>query len=113
MRITLGQKRFLIVWIAFHFIALLTNVIPIRGQYRIKEDERYDSYKTMYIFAAPDRSREKEFWPFVEIYEKDGYGYGRSYLRGIFYSYTFGAFLFYILLGFGIIYLPKLWKGKD
>jgi hypothetical protein len=67
----------------------------------------------MYIFAAKEYvDSENGFWPFTKIYEEDGYGYGNPYFRGIFFSYGIGEFIFYILLGFGVIFLPILWKSK-
>lgn len=115
MKISIIQRRFLIIWIAIHTIALLTNIIPIRGEYSVEGDRCFSCTKSMYIFAAPiyTDQQETKFWPFTNIYDQDGYGYGSLYFRGIFFSYGFGEFIFYILTGFAIVFLPRLWNGKE
>jgi hypothetical protein len=117
MKISLGQKRFLIIWCLFHLFALATSVIPIKGEILIEEDGmKY----TNYIFT--DKwDVEGKFWPFVEMYDPNGYNTYNRFIeqrvqkgefKGIFRNYNIGAFFVYIVLGLLIVFLPKLWSNK-
>lgn len=128
MQITLAERRFLIIWCSFHLFALCTSLIPIKGE--IVDQNKYRDY----IFTSTDHyNSERGFWPFVKMLEENGYstnvedytysssGYPektvsrgkRSLFKGIFYNYSLGAFLVYILLGFGIIFIPKVWGVSE
>ena len=55
------------------------------------------------------------FWPFVTIYNSAGQNTWanqkwQSMFHGIFNYYTIGAYIFYIVLGFAIVFIPKLWN---
>ena len=115
---SLYQKRFLIVWCIFHSFALATNLIPI--------DYHYDnqSYGQNYLFTNGDPYNSYlGFWPFVE-YNKTYYGFGidtythththtdAKQFLGIFFNYNISSFIVYILLGFAIVFIPKLWGNS-
>ena len=112
MNITLSQKRFLIIWVLFHSFALLVNLANIEGKI---SDGAFDNRTTIYLFTH--QGHQSDFWPFTIFYERipglpqenieDYYDF-----NGVFFSYGFGEYTFYMLVGFGIIYLPKLWSDK-
>jgi len=120
LKLSTVQKRFLIVWILFHCLALFVNLTDIEG--RIGDDDLFT------------QTYNKEgFWPFVSFYEtyhqkvpitdytSDNYNSANTtyldkddtYFKGIFYTYNTTAFVFYIILGFGIVYVPKIWKEQN
>ncbi len=114
MKISLNSRRFLLIWFTFHSFALATNLIPIKGEISIQnEGEEYRTSRAFYIFTDAFRLRnESDFWPFVAMYDENGYGPDRSIFRGIFYDYSIGAFLLYTIGGFVIVFLPLLWGNS-
>src|SRR4051812_42783264 len=132
MKITLRERRFLIIWIILHCTALFVNVTKTEGNLRNKiASPIVNIFTTNYCTS-------EGFWPFVAFME---YGacinvppvepnsegiYDPSSLVwadhlavkswnffGIFYSYNTKTFLVYIILGIGAIFLPKLWREKS
>lgn len=133
MKISLKQRRFLIVWGIFHLFALTVNMIPVEGLVHISGkiwtktnptgiDAHYVNVeRPLYIFTYPDHSAiDGNFWPFVKMWEADYLG-SNSYnddsdmytgrFKGLFYNYSYKAFIVYILIGLAIVFLPKLWSG--
>jgi hypothetical protein len=119
LKLSAVQTRFLVIWILFHSFALFVNLNDIEG--RIGNDDLFtQSYST------------DSFWPFVSFsgtyhqkapitdYTSDNYNSSNTtyldkddtYFKGIFYSYNITAFVFYIILGFSIVYVAKLWKEQ-
>jgi len=114
--ISLNQRRFLIIWCFFHLFALATNLIPIKGEIT---SEGYNNY--IFTYGESGSYYDGGFWPFVKMNDEKGYDtYDhqtnerkyRSIFLGIFHKYNTGAFIVYIVLGFAIVFLPKLW-GKN
>jgi len=112
--LTKNQRRFLMLWIAFHLIALTVNIVPIKGEHVSSNHRLY------YILTEADNP--DEFWPFVRyvvpgaIYTKYGgmttqtYATGQTdNFNGIFNDYDISEFLVYVLGAIAIIYIPKLW----
>ena len=124
----LKLKRFLIIWCLFHSIALALNLIPIKGEYVSYESvEGKIENLTNYYITDGKYDSEKGFWPFVKIYDKEGYEFrfdnydgGLTYrikyarrFNGIFYNYGLRTFTVYILIGLAIVFLPLLWRNKN
>ncbi|MBL7718317.1 MAG: hypothetical protein JNL72_05720 [Flavipsychrobacter sp.] len=112
MNISLKQKRYLIVWSLFNVFALSVNIIPIKGL--IKGNENMIPSDLTYVFTN-GYSKVKGFWPFVNFnndfsnpYWENGYHF--HHFRGIFAGYDFAEFAVYILIGFAVVFLPKIWK---
>jgi hypothetical protein len=61
MKLTLNQRRFLIVWILFHSFALFVNLTGIRGEIDSGES-------TFYFFTSGESSG---FWPFTSYYYEE------------------------------------------
>ncbi len=101
MKLTLNQKRFLVYWMLFHSFALFVNVAGIYGTIHI------DNHTTISIFTDPPTTGNQGFWPFVS-YSMSNFVYYRSSFHGIFYNYRFSEYIFYIVLGLVIIFVPKL-----
>ncbi|WP_276345636.1 hypothetical protein [Daejeonella sp. JGW-45] len=118
MKITIAQRRFLILWVLFHSFALFVNVFKISGTI---VNESYDAgtyWKSKYVqlfTTGPD----EDFWPITE------YSSYRKYIpyyrdtpeevynfNGIFNSYDFTEYIFYFLIGLGIVFIPKLWQER-
>jgi hypothetical protein len=105
LKLSTVEKRFLIIWILLHSFALFVNLAEVSG--KIDRDN--------FLFTNTDPLYSKNgFWPFVNFegtnyYPADG---NVLYFNGLFYSYGLSAFIFYILLGIGIVYIPKLWKEQ-
>ena len=119
--ISLGQRRFLIIWIAFHCTALFFNVAKIEGSLRNR------GYSPVFnLFTTIDDTHYDEFYPFVRFVYTGKYSsikgeYAYIYVNksqdatnffGVFTGYDVKAFFFYIVLGLAIIFLPKLWGTK-
>jgi hypothetical protein len=122
-RITLNQKRFLIIWIGIHSLALFVNVFNIEG--RTDTSNWTISTKVYNYVFTKNSNYDNDFWPFTEFtkqeryyiepinsYEQGTWSYGTAF-NGIFYNYDYSEFVFYMLSGLAFIYLPKLWVGKD
>jgi hypothetical protein len=105
-RISLKQRRFLILWCIFHLIALTVNFIPICGSIADTRDS-YGNNHHSYIFTnGYYRQDDGTFWPFVKF--SDDFNY-----YGIFYNYSIYAFIVYMTIGFAIVFLPMLWGRND
>lgn len=136
MNITLTQKRFLIVWILFHSFALFVNQTKLKGTVITDEyNKKYYRREIRKHLLTGDTLNEK-FWPFTRyktyqtftgiadttffIYQGrrtptfiNTYRIDINHRNGIFTSYDFSEFIFYILLGLGIIVIPKLWNNNN
>ncbi len=117
-QLTLGQKRFLIVWIVFHSFALFVNVANIN--WSTEDNYTHNKYYWLTSRLSEDNA---SFWPFVtyitksigtpdEVYNGITFKGAPDWtlFNGIFYCYNFISYIFYIILGFGIVYVPKLWS---
>jgi hypothetical protein len=128
-KLTIRQRRFLIIWVAFHTFAYLVNVFDINGKITIDAETRYNSKSlerhTYYdINLLRSMNNSGDFWPITKFYEKaysepsfttrefipvddlDVY----NHFYGIFASYDVSEYICYMLLGFAIIFIPKLWS---
>lgn len=122
---TINQKRFLIIWICLHSFALFVNVFNIRGRL---STSNFISSSTAdnYLFTSSSSSSYKnDFWPITNFTEEQRYYIEPAYLsfqkgtwayktafKGIFQDYDYSEFIFYILLGLAVIYLPKIWYSS-
>ncbi|QNR85077.1 hypothetical protein H9N25_00780 [Pedobacter riviphilus] len=123
--VTLNQKRFLIVWICIHSFALFVNVASIYGT--INEGTQTLGYSNLFTI----NSYEDDFWPFTKFTETESYidyspnifdeigkpkrGIWRDKtpsFNGIFTGYNLPEYIFYIILGLGIIFIPKIWNDN-
>ena len=118
MKLTLAQKRFLIIWILFHSFALFVNVASIKGT--ITETTSLFSKNAEYKYLFTSLTDKDKFWPVTSYYEQvykyptdRTAGYSITYFNGIFNSYGYSEYLFYILLGCIFIYIPKLWRASN
>lgn len=134
MKVTLKERRFLIVWTCINIFALIVNITPIRGKIRNAEESNtlihdrvvLDSYKPgFYIWTSGED--KIFFWPFTKFFDKEisrvpsgneNYGFLTSKSRlknfqGIFNGYDFSEFIIYSILGFAIIFVPKLWSPQS
>lgn len=123
-KITLNQKRFLIIWISIHSLALFVNLFQVNGALK------NTNYSPIFnVFTTSENIYNKDdFWPFVNYYIygkclvvtedikntpllwKD-WAHETNNFFGVFNSYNFPEYIFYILLGLGIIFLPKFWNN--
>jgi hypothetical protein len=60
MKLTLNQRRFLIVWILFHSFALFVNLADIEGEVETSDNTTY--------FFTKGISNNNDFWPFTSYY---------------------------------------------
>ena len=175
MKLTLRQKRFLIVWVCINTFAIFVNLAKVDGIIVKKErfwcewsypdifyydhmDEGEKQYlKNYYQFSSNSAYRqaidsiyrevrhriEKEGETEIHLFtnssienkggvfpfhgpffltefelehmsysgSSDYVRYAYKYFNGIFNGYTYIDFAVYLILGFAIIYLPKMWKG--
>lgn len=119
--VTLGNKRFLIVWMAIHAFALFVNTARVRGT--IKTDNPYKDESHIWT-TANDWTYGGDFWPFTTffkhndgkaayspvdghvLYQYDSY----TVFNGLFNGYGYSEFLAYVVLGFCIVFVPKAWE---
>lgn len=98
----------MILWITLNSFALFVNLADIEG--RISDNGN----TTVNLFTATNE--KSDFWPFTTYYKKY-LGFGNSstdsyYFQGIFNSYDLPEYIFYVVLGISIVYIPKVWR-KD
>jgi hypothetical protein len=116
------ERRFLIIWIGVCLFAFFVNAASING------DVADPGSKTVVNLWTTDMD-QKDFWPFTSYtkyysvgYPKQGVvdrGYGLNlsqldvyegtHFYGIFKSFNFPELIVYSLIGFAIIYIPKIW----
>ncbi|HTE00225.1 MAG TPA: hypothetical protein VK668_13120 [Mucilaginibacter sp.] len=120
-KISLIQKRFLIIWIIFHSLALFVNVANISGTIV----EQNTNTGKEYIYVLTRNTLKTNFWPFttynqyvrhidtisntppfINTVEHIDY-----YYNGIFNSYGYLEYFFYLIIGFMVVYLPKFWSN--
>lgn len=167
LRLTLNQKRFLIIWTLFNSFALFVNVADFEGKvYESSEvykndvkplidtpshikDTITDDSLTKWIASAKSgkeiempstgmeskvrfgtdslankiyiirlftiSTNKSDFWPFTTYYKEDeptslDFHTTYCYFNGIFNSYDFSEYVFYIISGLAFVYVPKLWR---
>jgi len=111
MKLTVNQKRFLIVWVLFHSLALFVNLAHIDG--KIQDGNSSNDNTTIYLFNGIG-GQDSDFWPFTSYHSS----YNETnldnridyYYGGLFNSYGFPEYIFYLLLGMSIVFIPKLWN---
>ena len=120
MKILLWQRRFLIIWCIFHLCALFVNIVPINGDMGC--DYKNNECTNLFTNSANYHYQSSEgFWPFVN-YHTTMVNFGRDAVtqrpadlicfNGIFYNYSYSAFFIYVILGFAIVFIPKLWNSS-
>lgn len=117
---SINEKRFLIVWLGICSLALFLNVADIQGKIEVKGGK----YQYLFFFSSEmyGHSYDEDFYPFTDfivesstLYPsekiRDYYIGSGTYTRfnGIFNSFNLPEFIFYSILGIGIVFLPKLW----
>lgn len=126
MKITLSQKRFLIIWCCFHITGILTNKLRIEGAIRNK----YWS-PVFNVFTTPQQNHDGQLWPFVTFGGWGNYiflqrsspddAYFYKYFDrnekwnnffGIFNGYDWNAFVLWMIVGFAIVFIPKIWNDN-
>ena len=134
MNLSTNSKRFLIVWVIFHSFALFVNIAHIEGYYsmKINPPNDYEGFTYTYILTHNDTLNKNSFWPLTKYETGESwvdtiYNYqsvnndlvktpirfqicNNHYFNGVFNSYGFTEYIFYTLVGIGIVYLPKIWK---
>jgi hypothetical protein len=105
LALTLNQKRFLIIWTLFHSFALFVNLAGINGFVTVNDHE----YVCIFANTLPGETYGSGFWPFVNFSPN----YQEMIFNGIFYSYGFAEYVFYMLLSIGILFVPKLWSNPQ
>jgi hypothetical protein len=124
MKISLNQKRFLIIWICFHSFALFVNVAMIYGTLREESEPFKDTFGNDFIKyfnhnLFTSGNFQEDFWPFTTYSQIESHypgNYTRSdthYFYGIFTSYGYLEYFSYLVLGFAIIYIPKIWGTQN
>jgi len=120
MKLTLNQRRFLIIWILFHSFAYFVNIAQIEGRITIQGDSSVNNYNL--LTSINTDPYEHPFWPFVTFYRdhlNDSFhstapngmvSYTNFY--GIFNYYSLKAYISYIIIGLALIYVPKFWKNN-
>jgi hypothetical protein len=118
---TLREKRFLIIWLGICLFALFLNLADIQGKIESKDGK----YQYLFFFSSEMYGHlyDNDFYPFTDfvversvLYPSEklrDYYIGKgTYLRfnGIFNSFNLPEFIFYSLLGLGIVFIPKIWK---
>lgn len=137
MKISLKERRFLIVWTCVNLFALIVNIADIHGT--ISEPRSpvtktgnqewvFESIPGFYLWTAGNH--DDVFWPFqskfIATRRNIGYpvfiGDGNTLnvlpgkitdFLGIFNGYDYLEFGIYMILGFVIIFLPKIWNPKN
>lgn len=119
--ISLKEKRFLIVWLGLCSFALFLNVFNISG--KIESDD--GKYQFLFFYSSEENGHpyDEDFYPFTKFITNKSVLYPSesfskyyitkgNYTRfnGIFNSFNLAEFVFYSLLGLGIVILPKVWK---
>jgi hypothetical protein len=145
MKLTVGNRRFLTVWICINAFALFVNIAQLEGRidkghnaYQIADEKENDQRKGYYaefsytndiicIFMDKNTKLQTDgitFYPFTSKFIKINYGYRNKYdhthsysfyesgFLGIFNGYDYLEFIVYTVLGFSIVYIPKLWKDN-
>jgi len=125
--VTLNQKRFLIVWICIHSFALFVNLTGLYGTTR----EGTETLGYANIFTT--NGYKNDFWPITTFFYRERYyvpnpsdprnqhGYSVTFgtwkekepsFNGLFTGYDSTEYLFYILLGIGFVFIPKIWNNN-
>jgi hypothetical protein len=110
--LSLNQRRFLIVWILFNSFALYVNLADVEGAVDLNPSSSH-SYRPLYCLTRAHNV--DSFWPFSSFYRTDYDSLTNtnvSTFLGIFNSYGLKEYIFYMALGFAIVFVPKLWKDK-
>jgi len=111
MKITANQRKFLIIWCTCHIIFLLCYLFKFSG------DLDNGSYLISRLSVRGQRysTLQDVFWPFCKIFDsfKGLDGMQHNILNGFLYGYDYTEFIVYMLLGFGIVFLPKLWNPSN
>ena len=131
-KISLKERRFLIIWFCINAFALFVNIANLEG--RIDKGSMDLFYTTKYeqhmrsnvICILTDRYSSKRnvgltFYPFNNNFSKISYSYKddenkevyvtESGFLGIFNGYGYFDFCVYILIGFVLVFLPKIWRN--
>ena len=126
--LTLKNRRFLVVWICINAFALFVNVAHIQGEIKsysgttCKIDLLTDGHGVSEDYSL---FHPETFYPFTTEYtatcyasssyfENHVYNYDvpNNSFKGIFNGYSYWEFIVYTLLGFAIVFIPKVW-GKN
>lgn len=94
---TKNEQLFLISWITFHLFALIT------------------SYSQLEIFNNRGKPNADQFWPFVNFYRTEKFGYGfhdYTNANGFFTQYDLTEFLVYVIGAIAIYLILKISNKK-
>ena len=90
--------------------------LPPVGNQAVFGDAYSDNNRvTIRLFTSSNHP--SDFWPFTTYYEEvppTSFDMHTTYcyFYGIFNSYNFRAYSFYIFIGLAFVYVPKLWKKE-
>ncbi len=125
MKLSLKDRRFLIVWISVNAFALFVNIAHIKGELQKKSGYwDYNNIPQWNLFTEGNGIDEDysifhpaTFWPFTtdfttyNIRSSNGNLYDeRKGFAGIFNEYSYLEFIVYCLLGIAVVIVPKLWS---
>lgn len=132
---SLKSRRFLIVWCCVNSFALLVNLAHIKGQIINSENKNDRNVENVVVNLFTDGGGIDEdysffhpatFYPFTsEFYSNSERGvssetgswvsyssitwYKNIRFYGVFNGYSYLEFIVYIILGFAIVFIPKMW----
>ncbi len=109
--LTLKEKRFLIVWVIAHTIALLVNILQL-SFYTTYDDDR--KLGLVYYLTSTDEDTKQSllisnFWPLVNPFINER---GATGFNGLFCFYDFSEYLIYVLGAFLYFPLKRIWIGE-
>lgn len=110
LKLTTNEKRFLVIWIIVHSFALFVNLADIEGA--IDFNNRDYTYTPTYFFTHYNSNRS-DFWPFTKFITTSRCAdcvSSETIFEGVFNSYGTAEYLFYMVIGLAIIFVPKLWR---
>jgi hypothetical protein len=119
MKISLNERKFLIILSLINMFALFVNLAKVNGKFTTASG--YDKNEHQYLWTSG--SNKDDFWPFISFVEEESsttydhnsdiFGTNHYYqFQGIFNSYGIEEFIGYSLLGLLIIVVPKLMKTQ-
>jgi hypothetical protein len=103
MKLSVREKRFLIVWLGICFFAFFVNFAGVYVE--------FDTNQKIFTSGWDDN----QFWPFVtfnhnmEVAARYGVPELGKGFGGIFKSFNLPEFITYSLVGVGIVLVPKIW----
>ncbi len=113
MKITKGERRFLILWLATWSFAFFVNLADIKG-------ELLNNSTPQYLFTKNNKEYQSDFFPFTTFVKNDELkpekAWSNPYLserytcfNGLFNSFNLVEWLVFCTIGTAIVFVPKIW----